>query len=53
MFFKGIVLAADSKMKLLEESVALESISGKEYDESAAGLPLSALATVIMPFHAF
>lgn len=29
---------ADSKMKLLEESVALESVSGKEYDVSNSGI---------------
>lgn len=29
-----LCLFADNKMKLLKESVALESISGKEYDVS-------------------
>lgn len=33
--FTWLYPAADSKMKLLEESVALDSVSGKEYDVSA------------------
>lgn len=30
--YVGLYICADSKMKLLKESVALDSISGKEYD---------------------
>ena len=30
--YVGVCLFADSKMQLLKESVALDSISGKEYD---------------------